>query len=93
LTDQPECSANTGWTNHQGLGNKILLGALLRMPSFLQLQFESARPGWQQLIDHANPITDDRMVYVCQRYRLEDWRHVLARTNQTLPVQEPLPLL
>jgi hypothetical protein len=62
----------------------LFLGALLRMPSFLQLQFESARPGWQRLIDHANPITDDRMVYVCERYRLEDWRQVLARTNQTL---------
>jgi hypothetical protein len=24
----------------------LFLGALLRMPSFLQLQFEGARPGW-----------------------------------------------
>jgi len=62
----------------------LLLGALLRKPSFLQLQFESARRGWQRLIAQAAPITDDRMVYVCERYRLEDWRAVLVSTNQTL---------
>jgi hypothetical protein len=62
----------------------LFLGALLRRPSFLQLQFESARPGWQRLIAHGDQITDDRMVYVCERCQLEDWRAVLARTNQTL---------
>jgi hypothetical protein len=62
----------------------LFLGALLRKPSFLQLQFESARRGWQRLIAYAAPITDDRMVYVCERYRLEDWRAVLVSTNQTL---------
>jgi Transposase DDE domain len=62
----------------------LFLGALLRKPSFLQLQFESARRGWQRLIAYAAPISDDRMVYVCERYRLEDWRAVLVSTNQTL---------
>jgi hypothetical protein len=62
----------------------LLLGAVLRTPSFLQLQFESARRGWQRLIAHTAAITDDRMVYVCERYRLEDWRAVLVSTNQTL---------
>lgn len=62
----------------------LLLGAVLRTPSFLQLQFESARRGWQRLIAHPAAITDDRMVYVCERYRLEDWRAVLVSTNQTL---------
>lgn len=62
----------------------LFLGALLRKPSFLQLQFESARRGWQRLIAYAAPITDDRLVYVCERYRLEDWRAVLVSTNQTL---------
>ena len=59
----------------------LFLGAFLRKPSFLQLQFESARRGWQRLIAHAATITDDRMVYVCERYRLEDWRAVLVSTN------------
>ena len=62
----------------------LFLGALLRKPSFLQLQFESARRGWQRLIAHAAPITDDRMGYVCERYYLEDWRKVLVSTNQVL---------
>jgi hypothetical protein len=62
----------------------LFLGALLRKPSFLQLQFDSARRGWQRLIAHPAPITDDRLVYVCQRYRLSDWRAVLVATNQTL---------
>jgi hypothetical protein len=62
----------------------LFLGALLRKPSFLQLQFESARRGWQRLIAYVAPISDDRMVYVCERYRLSDWRAVLVSTNQTL---------
>jgi hypothetical protein len=62
----------------------LFLGAVLRKPSFLQLQFESARRGWQRLMAHAAAITDDRMVYVCERYRLEDWRAVLVSTNQVL---------
>ncbi len=62
----------------------LFLGALLRKPSFLQLQYESARRGWQRLIGHGAALTDDRMVYVCERYRLEDWRAVLVSINQTL---------
>ena len=62
----------------------LFLGAFLRKPSFLQLQFESARRGWQRLVAHAAPITDDRMAYVCERYRLSDWRAALVATNQTL---------
>lgn len=62
----------------------LFLGALLRKPSFLQMQFESARRGWQRLIGQSEPITDDRMAYVTERYRLSDWRAVLVATNQTL---------
>ena len=62
----------------------LFLGAFLRKPSFLQIQFESARSGWQRLIGHTEPITDERMAYVCERYRLEDWRAVLVATNQRL---------
>ncbi|MCU0771982.1 MAG: hypothetical protein MUE94_09495 [Verrucomicrobia bacterium] len=62
----------------------LFLGALLRKPSFLQLQYESARRGWQRLIGHGAALTDDRMVYVCERYRLEDWRAMLVSINQTL---------
>src|SRR6185295_15308982 len=60
------------------------LGALLRQPSFLQIQAESRRPGWQKLTGYGQPITDDRMQYVCERYRLEDLRGVLAEVAKTL---------
>jgi nitroreductase len=62
----------------------LLLGALLRRPSFLQIQFESRRPGWQRLLGYAREITDDRMAYVCERYELADLRGVLIQTNRTL---------
>jgi hypothetical protein len=62
----------------------LFLGALLRKPSFLQIQAESRRRGWQRLVDYVKVITDDRMAYVAERYRLEDWRAVLVGINQTL---------
>lgn len=62
----------------------LFLGALLRKPSFLQIESESRRRGWQRLIGYDQPITDDRMAYVCERYRLEDLRAVLVGVNQTL---------
>src|SRR5688572_9933001 len=61
----------------------LFLGALLRKPSFLQIQFESARRGWQRLIGFDRPITDDRLVYVCERYQLADWQAALVATNQS----------
>ena len=62
----------------------LFLGALLRKPSFLQIQFESRRQGWQHLTGYGEPITDDRLAYVCERYQLADLRSVLVATNQTL---------
>ena len=62
----------------------LFMGALLRKPSFLQIQSESQRPGWQRLLGYRQPITDDRMAYVCERYQLEDLRAVLVGVNQTL---------
>lgn len=62
----------------------LFMGALLRKPSFLQIQWESRRRGWQRLIGYSTPITDDRMAYVTERYRLDDLRAVLVSVNQTL---------
>lgn len=62
----------------------LFLGALLRRPSFLQIQADSRRRGWQRLIGHAAAITDERLAYVLERYRLEDWRATLVAFNQTL---------
>jgi hypothetical protein len=62
----------------------LFLGALLRVGSFLQLQAESARPGWQRLVGWPRSISDDALVYALERYRLEDLRQTLAAINQTL---------
>jgi hypothetical protein len=62
----------------------LFVGALLRKPSFLQIESESRRRGWQRLTGYDQPITDDRMAYVCERYQLEDLRAILVGINQTL---------
>lgn len=66
------------------LSASLLLGAVLRVPSLLQLQAETARRGWQRLVGWAQPISDDAFGYVLERYRLEDWRAVLVATNRRL---------
>ena len=62
----------------------LLLGAVLRVPSLLQLQAESARRGWQRLVGWPQPISDDALGYVLERYRIADWRAVLVAVNRTL---------
>lgn len=62
----------------------LFLGAFLRRPSFLQIQADSRRRGWQRLIGYPAALTDERLAYVTERYRLEDWRTVLVTINQTL---------
>jgi nitroreductase len=68
----------------------LLLGAVLRCPSLLQLQAETARRGWQRLVRWPQPISDDALGYVLERYRLEDWRAVLVAVNRTLKVNKAL---
>jgi hypothetical protein len=66
------------------LSASLLLGAVLRTPSRLQLQAETARRGWQRLVGWKQPISDDALGYVLERYRVEDWRAVLVAVNRTL---------
>lgn len=62
----------------------LLLGAVLRTPSLLQLQAETARRGWQRLVGWSQPLSDDALGYVLERYRIADWRAVLVAVNRTL---------
>lgn len=62
----------------------LLLGAVLRVPSFLELQAETERRGWQRLVRWPQPISDDALGYVLERYRIADWRAVLVAVNRTL---------
>ncbi len=62
----------------------LFLGALIRVSSLLQLQAETARPGWQRLIGWSKPISDDTFDYTLERYYLEDLRQVLVDINKAL---------
>jgi hypothetical protein len=62
----------------------LFLGAALRVPSFLQLSQDTGRAGWRRLMGLEAALQDDLLGYVCERYRVEDWRAVLVATNQTL---------
>jgi len=68
----------------------LFLGAVLRLPSRLQIQAETLRRGWQHLVGWPQPISDDSLGYVLERYRLEDLREVLVRTNRRLKENKQL---
>jgi len=68
----------------RSLTGSLFLGALMRVESFLQLQAETARPGWQRLTGWSRPISDDALVYALERYYLQDLRQVLVDINKTL---------
>jgi Transposase DDE domain. len=62
----------------------LFLAAVMRVGSFLQLQSETARPGWQRLTGWPRPISDDALVYALERYDLEDLRQVVVDIHKTL---------
>jgi hypothetical protein len=68
----------------------LFLGAVLRLPSLLQIQAETSRRGWQRLLGRTQPISDDCLGYVLERYRLEDLRAVLVSTNRRLKENKQL---
>jgi hypothetical protein len=56
----------------RALSASLLLGAVLRTPSLLQLQAETARRGWPRRVGWPQPINDDAFGYVQERYRIAD---------------------
>ena len=68
----------------------LFLGALVRVPSLLQLEAETRRKGWQRLLGWGQPISDDAFGYALERYCLEDVRSVLVHTNKTLKQNKAL---
>lgn len=57
----------------------LFLGALIRVPSLLQLEQETRRRGWQRLIGRSAPISDDTFSYALERYQPADLRPVLVQ--------------
>jgi len=70
--------------------SSLFLGGLLRVGSFLQLQAETARVGWQRLVGWKATISDDCFAYTAERYRLEDLRQVVVEVNKTLKANKAL---
>ncbi len=69
---------------NRSISCSLFLGALMRVGSFLQLQAETARPGWQRLTGWSRPISDDALAYALERYYLQDLRQVLVDINKDL---------
>jgi len=57
---------------------------MLRRPSFLQIQADTKRRGWQKLIRYAHWLSDDLLVDACEAYDPEDLREVLVGINRQL---------
>ena len=68
----------------------LFLGAVLRLPSRLQIQAETLRRGWQHLVGLRQSLSDDCLGYVLERYRPEDLRQVLVHTNRRLKENKQL---
>jgi hypothetical protein len=68
----------------------LFLGAVLRVPSLLQLQRETNRRGWQRLVSWSEPISDDAFCYALERYDPEDLRQVLAGMVRQLKLNKQL---
>jgi hypothetical protein len=66
------------------LSLSLLMGAVLRVGSYLDLSKQTKRRRWQHLIHWPKRISDDAFHYVSERYFLDDWRHSLAQVAKTL---------
>ena len=68
----------------------LLLGAVLRVRSFLQLQQETGRRGYQRLLQWPKAISDDALAYGTAHANLAELRALLVGVNQTLKQNKAL---
>jgi len=61
----------------------LVLGALLRVPSLLDLSLKTRGLGWQRLVG-SKPFSDDALGYVLEKGIPQDWRMVLVAVNRIL---------
>jgi hypothetical protein len=62
----------------------LFFGAVMRVPSFFQLEKETKRSHWQRHVGWKAPISDDTFDYVAERLDLETLRQGLLTTNKIL---------
>ena len=67
-----------------GIWLSLVLGAVMRVPSFLQLEAETARACWQRWIGQSGKISDDVFDYATERMDLDNLRSHLVLANKTL---------
>lgn len=67
----------------------LVLGALLRVPSLLDLSLKTRGLGWQRLVG-SKPFSDDALGYVLEKGVPQDWRRVLVAVNRTLKANKQL---
>ena len=68
----------------------LVLGAVLRISSYLDLAQQTRRRRWRRLCGLKGPISDDTFDYVTERLSLEDLRQSLAAILQTLKANKAL---
>lgn len=62
----------------------LFWGAVLRVPSWHQLEAETRRKRWQRQVNWFQPISDDTFHYASERLDVADLRQVLVTTNKIL---------
>ena len=67
----------------------LLLGAVLRRPSLLDLSLKSRKPGLQRLIDHG-AISHAALGYALEHGRPADWRELVTATLRQLKANKGL---
>ncbi len=65
----------------------LVLGAILRVPSLLDLSLKTKAKGWQRLIDHP-AFSDDALSYLLKHANLADLRSVLVAINRRLKLNK-----
>lgn len=68
----------------------LILGAVLRVGSYLSLSQQTRRRRWRHLIHWREPISHDALEYVAERFHLADLRVMLASINQQLKANKAL---
>lgn len=68
----------------------LVLGAVLRISSYLDLAQQTKRRRWRRLCGLLNPMSDDTLDYVTERLELADLRQALAAVAKTLKANKAL---
>jgi hypothetical protein len=68
----------------RAVGLSLILGEVVHIPSFLQLEAETKLPQWQRWVGYLNPISDDTLGYAAERMNPEKLRRAGIFINRKL---------